>query len=82
MAYIHGSSQTQFVLETYIVMILNGAIVLGMVLVTEAASHKGDVRKRRILAIAGLVLMVTFFSMILSIFRSKAHGYPYSFLLR
>jgi len=44
---------------------------------TEAASHKGDVRKRRILSIVGLVLVATFFSLILSIFRSKAHGYPY-----
>ncbi|KAK7873342.1 hypothetical protein R5R35_011385 [Gryllus longicercus] len=81
-AYIHGSSQGQFVLETYIIAVLNGAIVLGMILMTEAASHKGDVRKRRILAIAGLVLVATFFSLILSIFRSKAHGYPYSFLFK
>jgi hypothetical protein len=48
-----------------------------MILMTEAAAHKGDVRKRRILAIAGLILVATFFSLILSIFRSKAHGYPY-----
>ncbi|XP_063222730.1 tumor suppressor candidate 3 [Bacillus rossius redtenbacheri] len=81
-AYIHGSSQGQFVLETYIVIVLNMAIVLGMILMTEAASHKGDVRKRRILAIVGLVLVATFFSLILSIFRSKAHGYPYSFLFK
>ncbi|KAJ9591652.1 hypothetical protein L9F63_001797 [Diploptera punctata] len=81
-AYIHGSSQGQFVLETYIVMILNAAVVLGMILMTEAASHKGDVRKRRILSIVGLVLVATFFSLILSIFRSKAHGYPYSFLFK
>ncbi|GLG97191.1 Tumor suppressor candidate 3 [Gryllus bimaculatus] len=96
-AYIHGSSQGQFVLETYIIAVLSiltnvlflrflreiyGAIVLGMILMTEAASHKGDVRKRRILAIAGLVLVATFFSLILSIFRSKAHGYPYSFLFK
>nr|CAD7395199.1 unnamed protein product [Timema poppensis] len=76
-AYIHGSSQGQFVLETYIVIVLNASIVLGMILMTEAASHKGDLKKRRILAIVGLVLVVTFFSLILSIFRSKAHGYPY-----
>nr|CAD7261507.1 unnamed protein product [Timema shepardi] len=82
-AYIHGSSQGQFVLETYIVIVLsilsNASIVLGMILMTEAASHKGDLKKRRILAIVGLVLVVTFFSLILSIFRSKAHGYPYRF---
>ncbi|XP_021929155.1 tumor suppressor candidate 3, partial [Zootermopsis nevadensis] len=81
-AFIHGSSQGQFVVETYIVMLLNAAIVLGMILMTEAASHKADMRKRRILSIVGLVLVATFFSVILSIFRSKAHGYPYSFLFK
>ncbi|XP_071452591.1 dolichyl-diphosphooligosaccharide--protein glycosyltransferase subunit TUSC3 [Hetaerina americana] len=92
-AYIHGSSQGQFVLESYIVIILNAAVVLGMILMTEAASigttpkrnagsGSGDVCKRRILAIAGLALLCLFFSLILSIFRSKAHGYPYSFLFK
>merc|ERR1712038_1760641 len=81
-AYIHGSSQGQFVLETYFVMILYGLIVLGMVLLTDAAEAKGDVGKRRLFAIVGLALFAFFFSLILSIFRSKAGGYPYSFLLR
>merc|ERR1719219_745819 len=81
-AYIHGSSQGQFVLETYFVMILYGLITLGMVLLTEAAEGKGDIGKRRLFAIAGLALFAFFFSLILSIFRSKAGGYPYSFLLK
>merc|ERR1712038_135677 len=81
-AYIHGSSQGRFVLETYFVMILYGLIVLGMVLLTDAAEAKGDVGKRRLFAIVGLALFAFFFSLILSIFRSKAGGYPYSFLLR
>jgi oligosaccharyltransferase complex subunit gamma len=81
-AYIHGSSQGQFVLETYFVMILYGLIVLGMILLTDAAEAKGDVGKRRLFAIVGLALFAFFFSLILSIFRSKAGGYPYSFLLR
>jgi len=80
--YIHGTSQGQFVLETYFVAMLYGLIVLGMLLLTEAASGKGDVGKRRLLAIIGLVLVAFFFSLILSIFRSKAGGYPYSFLLK
>jgi len=81
-AYIHGSSQGQFVLETYFIMILYGLITLGMVLLTEAAEGKGDIGKRRLFAIVGLVLFAFFFSLILSIFRSKAGGYPYSFLLK
>ncbi|KAL7287809.1 hypothetical protein TKK_0018184 [Trichogramma kaykai] len=81
-AYIHGSSQGQFVFETYIVMILNGAVVLGMILMTEAASRKGDVKKRRIFTIMGLILVGIFFSLLLSIFRNKAQGYPYSLLFK
>lgn len=77
-AYIHGSSQGQFVLETYIVMILNGAVVLGMILMTEAAtSRKSDVKKRRIFIVIGAVIVAIFFSLLLSIFRNKAQGYPY-----
>ncbi|KAF7284866.1 hypothetical protein GWI33_021507 [Rhynchophorus ferrugineus] len=63
-AYIHGSSQGQFVFETYIIMLLNGAVVLGMILMTEAAKGK------------------VFFSLLLSIFRTKTQGYPYSFLFK
>nr|CAG4638584.1 EOG090X09EZ [Cyclestheria hislopi] len=76
-AYVHGSSQGQFVLETYIIMGVNALSVLGMILMTEAASGKGDIRKRRIMAIVGLGLLAFFFSLVLSVFRSKAHGYPY-----
>lgn len=81
-AYIHGSSQGQFVLETYIVILLNAAIVVGMILISEAATRKIDIRMRRIMAIVGLGLVAFFFSIILSIFKSKAHGYPYSFLIK
>nr|CAG4651985.1 EOG090X09EZ [Triops cancriformis] len=83
-AYVHGSSQGQFVLETYIILGINAATVLGMILVTEAADSgsKGDVRKRRILSVIGISLFAVFFSLELSIFRSKAHGYPYSFLFK
>ncbi|XP_065158987.1 tumor suppressor candidate 3 isoform X2 [Atheta coriaria] len=81
-SYIYGSSQGQFVLETYIVMVLNAAIVLGMILLTESASKRGDPKKKKIYAIAGLVLVSVFFSLILSVFRSKTQGYPYSFLFK
>ncbi|XP_052866266.1 tumor suppressor candidate 3 isoform X1 [Anopheles cruzii] len=101
-AYIHGSSQGQLVIETYIVMFLSkytsdqalclnqcgnkhffadAMIVLGMVLLTEAG-WQNDNRKSKVTAIVGLFLVVIFFSLILSIFRSKAQGYPYSFLFK
>ena len=80
--------QGQFVIETYFVMVIYGLIVLGTILLTEAASHEGGASsrnkagKRRMFAIVGLFLLAFFFSLILSIFRSKAGGYPYSFLLK
>ncbi|XP_032832867.2 dolichyl-diphosphooligosaccharide--protein glycosyltransferase subunit TUSC3-like [Petromyzon marinus] len=81
-AYIHGSSQAQFVAETHIVILLNVAITLGVVLLHDSAAPDGDIGKRKILCLVGLGLVVFFFSFLLSIFRSKYHGYPYSFLIK
>ncbi|XP_056634594.1 tumor suppressor candidate 3 [Diorhabda carinulata] len=81
-AYIHGSSQGQFVFETYIVMFLNAAVVLGIILLTESARGKGDPKKRKIFAVIGIILVSVFFSLLLSVFRTKTQGYPYSFLFK
>lgn len=51
-------------------------IALGMIFLTEAG-QQSDQRKGRFMAITGLVLVSIFFSLILSVFRSKAQGYPY-----
>ncbi|KAF3816159.1 hypothetical protein GH733_014748 [Mirounga leonina] len=75
--YIHGSSQAQFVAETHIVLLFNGGVTLGMVLLCEAATSDMDIGKRKIMCVAGIGLVVLFFSWMLSIFRSKYHGYPY-----
>ncbi|XP_018329936.2 tumor suppressor candidate 3 [Agrilus planipennis] len=64
-AYIHSSSHSQFVLETYIIMVLNAAIVFGMVLLTESGK-KGDPWKRKMFAVTGLILVTVFFSLLLS----------------
>lgn len=56
-------------------------IVLGMILLTEAGQQT-DLRKGRFMAIIGLILVAIFFSLILSVFRSKAQGYPYRYELR
>jgi len=80
-AYIHGSSQAQFVLETYFVMGIYGLVVLGIILLCEAGDDKADPGLRRIKAISGLTLAMVFYSLVLSIFKSKAGGYPYSFLI-
>uniref|UniRef100_W5N8B8 Dolichyl-diphosphooligosaccharide--protein glycosyltransferase subunit MAGT1 n=1 Tax=Lepisosteus oculatus TaxID=7918 RepID=W5N8B8_LEPOC len=80
-SYIHGSSQAQFVAETHIVLLFNSAVTLGMVLLHEAATSDMEIGKRKIMCVAGVALVVFFFSWLLSIFRAKYHGYPYSFLL-
>jgi len=81
-AYIHGSSQGQFVVETYLVAMLYGCVTLGMILMTVAAKSKEDSSKRRIMALIGLGMVSIFFSLLLSVFRNKAGGYPYSFLFK
>uniref|UniRef100_A0A336MBG5 CSON013742 protein n=1 Tax=Culicoides sonorensis TaxID=179676 RepID=A0A336MBG5_CULSO len=80
-AYIHSSSQGQLVFETYIVFFLNALVVVGMILLTECG-QQSDKRKGKIMAIVGLGMVCIFFSLLLSIFRSKAGGYPYSFLFK
>lgn len=55
---------------------IDAMIVLGMILLTEAG-QQNDQRKGRFMALIGLILVVIFFSVILSVFRSKAQGYPY-----
>lgn len=81
-SYIHHSSSGQFVIETYIIIFLNGFISLGIILMNEAMRGKGDAKRRKIMAIAGLGMTAVFFSLLLSIFKGKAHGYPYSFLFK
>ncbi|XP_041972810.1 tumor suppressor candidate 3 [Aricia agestis] len=88
--YINGGSHGQFILESYIVAMLNCAVVVGMILMIEAAGGaKGtevnraqDGKRRRFQSIVGLVLVCVFFSLLLSVFRTKTQGYPYSFLFK
>jgi len=80
--YINGSSQGQYIVETYIVMFLNAAVVMGMILLNEAHNVKGDAGKKRILSLVGLAAVAFFFSLLLSVFRAKYQGYPYSFLMK
>lgn len=82
--YIHGSSQGQYVAETYIVMSLNLAVAIGFIMLNEAAKSTNEQQKGRnkVMAIAGIVLVAIFFSALKSIFRAKYQGYPYSFLFK
>jgi len=81
-AYIHGSSDFQLISETYIVFVLYALICVGFICLNEKAMQQEDVKKRRLFTIVGLVIIMLFFSLLISIFRSKYHGYPYSFLIK
>ena len=81
MTWIHASRKRQFVLETYFVLFMYGLIVFGIVLIIKAAeSGKTKVKRRQTTAFIGVVLILIFFSLLLSILKSKLHGYPYSLL--
>ncbi|XP_049865360.1 tumor suppressor candidate 3 [Pectinophora gossypiella] len=87
--YINGGSHGQFVLESYIVAILNGAVAVGVILMIEAAGgvknkevRAQEGKRRRFQSVVGLVLVCVFFSLLLSVFRAKTQGYPYSFLFK
>ncbi|VVC86955.1 unnamed protein product [Leptidea sinapis] len=88
--YINSGSHGQFIIESYIVAVLNGAVVVGMILMIESAGgvkgtearNQQEGKKRRFQSVVGLVMVCVFFSLLLSIFRSKTQGYPYSFLFK
>lgn len=71
--YIHNSSSGQYVIETYLVMIINACFALSTFVLINA-------KRSRYLARAGFGMMVFFFSIILSIFGRKSYGYPYRLL--
>jgi oligosaccharyltransferase complex subunit gamma len=67
--------------NTVNILFTDAAITVGMILLIESGKRKSDVRRRRIMLVVGLGMFALFFGMILSIFKSKASGYPYSFIL-
>jgi len=78
-----GSSGYQFIAETYIVFLLYFGVCAGMIILNEAPKLTGQTGKRKaMMAILGILMVVFFFSFLLSVFRSKYQGYPYSFLIK
>lgn len=69
----------------------DGAVVVGMILMIEAAGgvkntepvrlSSTEGKRRRFQSVVGLVLVCVFFSLLLSVFRAKTQGYPYRFVL-
>lgn len=80
--WIAGSTQSQFLLETYVVMGVLGLASLGFILLIEAGKKVPEgveVNKARnnLFAMIGGGFVFFFFSMLISIFRAKFQGYPY-----
>jgi len=57
-------------------------VVMGMILLSEASTMKKEASKKKIVALCGLGSVAFFFSLLLSVFRAKYQGYPYSFLIK
>lgn len=78
-----NDSNMQYIVETYIVFLLYFGVCAGMILLNEAPKMRVQAGKRQtMLAILGILMVVFFFSYILSVFRAKYQGYPYSFLIK
>jgi len=76
--FFAGGHGYQFIAETYIIFAIYGQIVAGMILLNEAPKYINSTLKKKVMAVGGLGMVTIFFSMILSIFRAKYQGYPYS----
>lgn len=74
--FFAGSHGYQFIAETYIVLVLYGAIIAGFICMNEAPAVD-DTNKKSSVILCGVLLVSIFFSIILYIFRSKYQGYPY-----
>lgn len=76
--FFAGGHGYQFIAETYIIFLLYGSVVAGMILMNEASKYANESGMKKVMALSGLGMVTLFFSMILSIFRTKYQGYPYS----
>jgi len=79
-AFIHGSTQFQLIAETYLIFFLYAGVTTGVIVLNDAVTTRTDPSKRKLFTLIGLGLVVVFFSLLLSVFRSKYQGYPYHFL--
>lgn len=77
-AFIAGSSQQQYIFETYWVAIMYAATSLAVILMGDhAADTSKDNDTRRNLGFTGVLLFAFSYSLILATFRQKYQGYPY-----
>lgn len=84
--FFSGSSHYQFVAETGIVFALYGGLTASLILLNHdllplRTKNVIGLPSRGLSSLGGLLMFVIIFSYLLSIFKMKYQGYPYSFLL-
>ena len=80
--YFSGTSQYQFIAETYVILALYAVISIGIVLMGDKFTVLEEMGIQKYTPMIGLCVVVLVFGYLLSIFRMKYGGYPYSFLFR
>lgn len=73
--FIHSGRGQQFLVETYLAMIMNAGVASGMVVLIGAL--RIGYHKQRLASWAGLCTIFFFFSLLLSVCRLKIESYPY-----
>ncbi|TGZ73389.1 hypothetical protein CRM22_001547 [Opisthorchis felineus] len=81
LAFIYPGSDYQFVAETFIVMALYVLATAGIIMI-HRVGETCDSGKKMLFLFGGVGLFSVAFSLVLSVFRRKYQGYPYSFFLK
>ncbi|KAK7579814.1 hypothetical protein V9T40_000443 [Parthenolecanium corni] len=79
-SYIHGSSQGQFISETYLIFMLNACFAGCIIMIIDSGLGKEN-SVSKITTTVAVLFAALLFSAVLSIFKAKAGGYPYRGLL-
>lgn len=80
-SYIHGSSQGQFIAETYFIFLLNGCFATCVITLIESSYSAEHSSGKKATTVISVIIAAFLFSALLSIFKAKAGGYPYRGLL-
>lgn len=80
--YFSGTSQYQFIAETYFIFIIYAIISCGVIMMNEKFEVFEEMGIQKVTPMIGLGIVVVVFGYLLSIFRMKYQGYPYSFLFK
>lgn len=78
--YIYNNSRYQLIAETFIVIIMYALIFAGFVILNKTSKQLRNIESKKKYGLPGFVLVLAFFSLLLSVFKSKNHGYPFRLL--